>query len=405
MKSLNLFFFPLALIGLNACTAISEDELVQNQFISDKNCPSTHISESQAAEMANMVMYGSLNTRTEIWEIPTCEYVLENNSTRSVAVMDTLAYVFNYPHDKGFVILSSDRRVYPVLAFSNEGHFSFDNEIARDNFISNIGSYLSEAAPGSYYEVSPEEFDGCYVVDPIINFSLNQTSPWDKYVIEEHPGCPAGCVAVATALVMSHSTPVMTYHDIKFNFESIIKALNPSNDDSATSDTNQSVFPWTLEPMFPTYTYEEAVDYMAKLLYWIGKDVNMTYETDGSFANSRKAYDLLNDLGFNIPSGYAGFDIVKITKYLSDNHIIYLRGSNLTGGGGHAWVSDACHYCVNLENENEILDTYIRCDWGWGGYCNGYFSGSVFTAGGRKFRPEHYFAVLIENNNLKQPIY
>lgn len=40
-----------------------------------------------------------------------------------------------------------------------------------------------------------------------------------------------------------------------------------------------------------------------------------------------------------------------------------------------------------------VGDTYIHCDWGWGGSCNGYYSGSVFSASSYDFTPQNYFAV------------
>lgn len=144
------------------------------------------------------------------------------------------------------------------------------------------------------------------------------------------------------------------------------------------------------------YTYDQAVDLMAKLLYWIGKDVDMKYSPDVSLATSSKAYQLCKSLDFTIPSGFATFDIKEITRYLKDEHIVYLDGSDINGKGGHAWVSDACYFCVDMNDSTQILDTYIHCDWGWGGSCNGYYSGSVFEAGSYKFKLCNYFAILRE---------
>lgn len=132
---------------------------------------------------------------------------------------------------------------------------------------------------------------------------------------------------------------------------------------------------------------------MAKLLYLIGKDVDMCYYPYGSSALSKAAYTLCKNLNYAIPSGYAEFDIKKISQYLKDGHIIYLSGGEITLKKGHAWVSDACYFCVDINDSTQILDTYIHCDWGWGGYCNGYYSGSVFEVDSYKFAPGLYFAV------------
>lgn len=222
----------------------------------------------------------------------------------------------------------------------------------------------------------------------MVQISLSQRSPWDKYVIQEYPNCPIGCVAVATALVMSHSKYQITYHNSTFHLKSIITAISkgPSNPLINAPKRIEDIYPHFL-------TYEQAVDSMAKLLYWIGKDIDMSYSPNVSGANSYDAYDLCKSLNFSIPSGYATFDIKKITQYLNDNHIVYLRGYDIDGKGGHAWISDACYFCVAQNDRTQILDTYIHCDWGWGGSCNGYYSGSVFKASSYNFKPNNYFAI------------
>lgn len=94
--------------------------------------------------------------------------------------------------------------MYPVLGFSDTGHFDLENEIAKVNFVDKIGAYIDDNEDkGITYEVKAEDFDGCYAASPSIMSSIGQGEPWDKYVIEEHPGCPVGCVAVATALFLA----------------------------------------------------------------------------------------------------------------------------------------------------------------------------------------------------------
>lgn len=351
---------------------------------------SFNVSKEDAINIAKKVLNKPI-TRSFVADFPIFEYVINEKQTRSASSADTLAYVLNYPSNAGFVIVSTDRRVYPVLAFSNQGNFSFENENAKTNFIDNLSTYLEGLDSETIYEVSENDFDGCYVIQPMVQISLSQGSPWDKYVIVEHPNCPVGCVAVATALVMSHSKYQINYHNSIYHLKSMITAINNGQNSTKTNAPQRIVGGYP--PVQPTYTYEQAVDSMAKLLYWIGKDVNMSYSPGGSGAVSRDAYELCKSLNFSIPSGFATFDIKEVTQYLKDNHIVYLRGSDINGKGGHAWVSDACYFCVDYSDRSQILDTYIHCDWGWGGSCNGYYSGSVFEASSYKFRPGNYFAI------------
>lgn len=228
----------------------------------------------------------------------------------------------------------------------------------------------------------------------MVQISLSQESPWNKYVVEEHPGCPAGCAAVAAALVMSHARDTMTYHNTKFYLKSMITAINKGQNPPEPGNNQVTVGGLPLvNPIAPTYTYEQAVDSMAKLLYWIGKDVNTTYTTVESIAFPSKAYELCKSLDFIIPSGYAKFDIKEVVSYLHDNHIVFIVGYKIDEKGGHGWISDACRYCVNPNDRSEITNTYIHCDWGWGGNGNGYYSGPIFEVSGSKFSGSKFFAV------------
>ncbi|MDE5652064.1 MAG: C10 family peptidase [Muribaculaceae bacterium] len=373
---------------LSGCSGETDDLSIPNSnAIVSKANVGNHISMDDAVVIANKVLKNDV-TRSGLLNFPSFEYVVSGSSTRSASAADTLAYVLNYPDNSGFVIVATDRRVYPVLAFADEGNFSFENDNAKANFIDNIEAYLDNAVSDKIYDVTDTDFDGCYMVNPIVQISLNQRSPWDKYVIQEHPDCPVGCVAVATALVMSHSKYQINYHNSTFQLKSIIDAIS-----EGSNNTNKNAPKRIVGGIPPTYTYEQAVDSMAKLLYWIGLDVNMKYSPQGSAAFSRDAYELCKSLNFSISSGYEKFDIKEIAQYLKDGHIIYLRGHDINGYGGHAWVSDGCYFCVDIYDSTQIISPYIHCDWGWGGSCNGYYSGDVFEASTYNFKPANYFAI------------
>lgn len=140
---------------------------------------------------------------------------------------------------------------------------------------------------------------------------------------------------------------------------------------------------------------------MAKLLYWIGKDLNIQYATTGSSAFSADAYALCKKLKGDNELEYSVFDINAITWLIKKGYIIYLRGYDINEKGGHAWVSDGVGFCVAKDESNgelwlnggKITETYIHCDWGWGGVSNGFYSGSVFEASNYNFKPANYFAL------------
>ena len=51
--------------------------------------------------------------------------------------------------------------------------------------------------------------------------------------------------------------------------------------------------------------------------------------------------------------------------------------------------SDIQKYFISKEAALDIADKVL----GWGGSCNGYYSGSVFSASSYNFTPQNYFAV------------
>lgn len=399
MKKLFYVTFACMALTLSGCGVQDEVrmELGKEQLKTDQR---NRISENQATQLAEQFRNASFKTRSKAFSHVSTEYVTTEKSTRSSNSVDTVAYVFNYPEDGGFIIVSSDRRVYPILAFSESGNFTFENETAKECFIDNLDAYINNSESEKLYDLGDGGMDACNFVNPIVATSIHQGSPWSDYVEIEHPGCPVGCVAVAVANVMSYSKERLVYHNSNFYLKTIVTKIeeglkrNKNNGISGVEcESNEMVFdtiPHNLYdyPAFPPTTFSQAIDHMAKLLYYIGLDVNMNYTPTGSGAYSYDAYNLVKSLNFEVSSFYWNFNGVNVANYLIEDYICYVSGS------GHAWVIDGCNYCVSMEDSSQIIDIYFHCDWGWGGSCNGYFSGNVFeTEKGGKYRPSDYFAV------------
>lgn len=394
MKKLCLSCAFIVVMVFTACSSMDAPQF-ENAASNNADASTHTISQEQAIEIADLVLDKPASRSTDS-SIPEVQYVVSDKASRSSQTSaDTLAYVINYPDNAGFVIVSADNRVYPVLGFSDTGYFSFENEIATANFISRIEPYIEQADDSNSFQVDSSDFSGCVIVMPQIKFSLGQRSPWDKYVIESNPNCPVGCVAVATALVMSHTCDELLYHGVNYPMASIKSAIDLGQSGTQSNSIQNSHRKIGLDPpQLPVYTYEQAVDSMAKILYWIGKDLNMKYTDSVSTAYSYHAYTLCESLGFSIPLGYQNFDINEVVKYLKDDHIIYIHGRAINPGVGHAWISDGCRFCVDRE-DNSIINAYIHCDWGWDGLSNGYYIGDVFETVYGGFIPTKYFAAKI----------
>lgn len=383
------FLLGLLFVALCSCSDTGEFGIEEAE-VSDVGTDMYKISKEDAIHIANSFL-GKTTRSTSLFQV---DYVLDDtpNITRSTAFRnDTLAYILNKADGDGFVIVSTDNRVFPVLAYSEKGTFSYeksDDDIVYANFVSLLDDYMANIQESDTTVVMPDDYlDGCTGVDLGMATTWNQRSPFDKYVIQEHPGCPVGCVAVATGQIMVYCGYTLDYHDMTFYLNSIHRAFQEKK---ANSKGRRVV------GVGPTYTYEEAVDYAAKLLYFIGKDVNMNYNPGGSGAYSGNAHSLLKRLNFKIKeSGLTAYSDTAIAQSLSEGNIIYLRGRNIVSGRGHAWVVDGCTYCwQNPYTQTGIQNVFLHCAWGWGDDSDGYFSGEVFDVGpSKKYGEMSYFSV------------
>ncbi len=127
----NLIIAIIAIIAVGCSNIQDIEHPNQNIEKCNKHLPS--LSATEATEIAELIL-NKTRTRTIKNLKPTIEYVVNATSTtRSDSNVDTLAYVLNYPDDAGFAIIASSKNVYPILAFSPYGNFSFNNEGAINN--------------------------------------------------------------------------------------------------------------------------------------------------------------------------------------------------------------------------------------------------------------------------------
>lgn len=405
MKKLLFSGLTLLVILLSGCAEELDFQSV-NSTQSDLSTVKTGtINEDEAIAIASKVLGRDL-TRGGSEAAVKCDYVFRKDSpVRIEDLPDTLAYVINYTDKKGFVIVAGDRRVNPVLAYSNEGSFSFENEAVVDCFISKIGCYLAsrnstkQNSGDDLNIVGPGQKLHKSILPPTKTL-ISQISPWDKYVQEEHPRSHTGCVPVATVLMMLHSQRKFYYHGETYYSISIIRPLS-----GGLVSYGNTVEPQvTIEPPItfdPIYSYQQAEDAVAKLLYWVGKDVGAEYKPDETTtAKSINAYNFLNTNGFPLATPYSTFESTDVVENLLANNYIYVDGRSLKPEPGHAWIISGCEYDYYENLPNKYLNVMFYCDWGWGdSMANGYYSGEVFSGVGNEgtfefaFKPTVFFAI------------
>jgi hypothetical protein len=296
-------------------------------------------------------------------------------------------YVFNVGNNKGFVIVSAEDNVYPILGYSFDGsytnqlgidatNFNYwmdnytdqivyarDNSLQADEFITATWNNLLED------NLIPKDFDN---VDPLLTTLWDQGTYYNQLCPADAGGPGghvwAGCVATAMSQVMKyHNYPSQGTGSHSYNCPGY---------GIQSADFGATTYNWAA---MPNQVNSSNIS-VATLLYHLGVSVDMQYSPSGSGAYSSDARDaLVNYFGYSpnaqlLPKNSFPIEtfINKIKNELNLNRPVYYSGSG--SAGGHAFV------CDGYQGDN-----YFHFNWGWSGYANGYFYLNNLNPGGTQF--------------------
>ena len=196
MKKLNV-----VLIGVLFCSC--DSVWTNTPVASDYENESVGLSLEEVISIADG-HFGLSRSSVDSYEIDYITLSNEKSTISRSSCEDTLAYIVNRKGDNGFIIVGNTRETNPVLAFSDEGNFTVPqegDEIIKTQFIDRISGFINNPPilPPDSLDIEPVERPYEDTIRyPKLHVNLGQRSPYDKYVIQEHPGCPTGCTAVAS---------------------------------------------------------------------------------------------------------------------------------------------------------------------------------------------------------------
>ena len=306
---------------------------------------------------------------------------LNNNGARSAGLTDVSAMagfsnVYVFTTENSFVLMAADDRVQPILGYSLTGRFDVENMPANKrawireyNYgiqyaIDNQLRASSEVAQ-QWQDLAEGNFDvgrAITVVAPLIQTQWDQVSPYNML-------CPSnsvtGCVATAMAQVMKY----WNYPAHGIGSHSYTPYSHPEYGEQF-ADFQSTNYDWN--NMLNTYsgssTYIQKLA-VATLMYHCGVSVDMNYSPNGSGAGNaivaealKTYFNYSSDVVYHGRSDYDDNTWINMLKAdLNLNRPIWYCGSG--SGGGHAFVFDG------YNNNN-----YFHVNWGWGGYCDEYYS-------------------------------
>lgn len=331
-----------------------------------------NVTEDQARQLALSFWKSAPITRGGT---PSLQLAFDSESiaTRSSG-LEPAYYVFDNAGGPGFVIVAGDDVAMPVLGYSFEYEFSKDNlPVNLKEWLEYMRCEVNEARrSGTKAEaVVTRAWGSLATGNPVVEL---ETAKWNQ----ERPYnmlCPTingkfsytGCTITALAIVMRyHQWPEKGVGTLPGYQTYTYNVTVPDLPLGHTYDWENML----LEYPYSGYSQAEA-NAVATLMRDCGIMVQADYGPVGSFGTAASTY--------YIPDGlktYMGYD--KRTRGISRNYyttsewnslmqaeldsnrpVIY---SGFNEEAGHAFVLDG------YTDQN-----YYHVNWGWGGYCDGYF--------------------------------
>ena len=304
-------------------------------------------------------------------------------------------YVLQF-EPEGWVIMSADDRVEPLLAYSLTGQYDTTNmppakkEILngyRDEIAYILQSNVPEGETGMRWQSFVE---GTYhpqsrsAVAPLLTTQWNQ-QPYYNLLCPADANNPysghsvTGCAATAMAQVVRYW---------QWPNEGINQHSYVSNYGTLSVDFGSTTYDYNNMPdKLTAGSSSVQINAVATLMYHCGVSLNMDYGTNESSAsladipNALERYFAYPDGGVLVSkSDYSDSDWSALIKNELDHSRPVLYAANQASGGGHAFVCDG--YDAN---------GLFHMNWGWGGIDDEYYSlTSLYTPhAGYNFTQNH----------------
>ncbi len=295
-------------------------------------------------------------------------------------------YVFNSISSQGFVIVSGDDNVKPVLAYSDEVGFNAADiapdvaywlngyreqieEIIQNNTqaTDQIKSRWEALKSGS---ISDAMFKSVHAVSPLEHTTWDQSPNYNS-------GCPfdithgeltvTGCVATAMAQILkfwgapANGAGFHSYTDPNFGTQS--------------ADFGSTTYDWNSMPL--AVTGPNAA--VATLMYECGVSVDMQYgvgSIGGSSAyviSSQSPVQNCAEYALKTYFGFTGIQGVPRSAYPNKTDWISLLKTELDAGRPvlYAGLGSGGGHCFNCDGYD--ANNFFHFNWGWSGQFNGYF--------------------------------
>lgn len=306
----------------------------------------------------------------------------ETPASRSVGNVPAL-YVFDCISHPGFVIVSGDDATCPVLGYS------YDSDFPEGQLPENVESWLQgmksqiNALRSQGMASLPQKSRAASTGDVVVQLSTpkwNQDDPFNREMpIVGGKRSPTGCTITSMAIAVRYlKWPENRTMDIPAYTTS-------TNQVSIAARPSGKAYDWDnmlLEYKSGQYSEAQAAE-VARLMADIGSMMNADYRANETSANPGYVVEKLTSymdydktMRFVQRYQYNKQDWYDLMKNELDNNrpIIYGGYKNDEKGeatAGHSFILDGY-----------TTADYFGVNWGWGGYCDGYFKLDAMSPSG-----------------------
>ena len=315
-------------------------------------------------------------------------------------------YVFNDAESKGFVIVSGNEQANPILGWSDNGPFDYENAPCGLKALLELYSLTPDPSPkgegrdylqtqnidtkhttplsrgegvGERHPLTPRKTEA--VVGPLLTTQWNQREPYNHQCPTNASGTPyvTGCVQTSIAQIMKY---------YQWPIQGRGKHTNQARL-SQTRDLSQSVYDW--DNMLDVYVEGEYNDTqanaVAQLMADIGCVMNASYGTFNGTQTTTLTDDMVPILGkyfcyreekITVETSYEGPNtpVQPLVQHLDAGHPVIIEVQLLEG----QWHNVVCD---GYKVENGTY--YYHVNFGWGGESDGWYLNdpeTVFTGWG-----------------------
>ena len=331
-----------------------------------------NVTEREAYDLALLYLQGISNTRSNAISL---EMVCDGMRTHSRnSSSHPPYYIFNNTKGKGFVIVSGEDAVMPILGYSFENNFSRNNlpENVKDLLldfekqINDVRTTHKQVSPGivaAWENLSSRNFT------PVVKHETalwNQNAPYNTdCMVMDGQHVLTGCTATATAILMRyHQWPekgvgTLPSYNYTINHSQLVsvpsrplKAYDWENmplsfgNESTSAEQNavaqlMADCAVMIQSSFSVYATSAYLNNVPKgLINYMNYDKSIRYVVRSSYPN-RQWHQMIQE------------------SLRKDGPIIY---SGEDANFGHAFIIDGY-----------TADGYYSTNWGWGGLHNGYY--------------------------------